>query len=206
MTPVVKAYGAEAGLRMADVSIQVFGGYGYIKEYGVEQLVRDVKIASIYEGTNSIQAIDLIGRKVPRKGGRDFMRLLSEIDAFAKANGDSPTLGADAKALVKANDALAGATMLFGSYQMKGDLAYPILLCKQYLEMFGDVMVAWTLLEQAALADTMVTAAVEGHPDRTFYANKVKTAQYFVRHILPRVHGTAARIMSKDTTALDIAL
>ncbi|GMV42586.1 MAG: acyl-CoA dehydrogenase [Myxococcales bacterium] len=214
LTPVVKAYGAESALRATDIAIQVLGGYGYIKEYGVEQLMRDVKIASIYEGTNSIQAIDLIGRKVPRKGGRDFMGLLSRIDAFVKAHKEHPALASDLAALAKAKDALGGATMFLGGYQMKGDLAYPIQVCKQYLEMVGDVVTGWLLLEQGVIGHERVAALVAAdpsrtattHPDVKFYEGKVKTAQFFARQILPRALGNAARIQSKDTSALDIVL
>ena len=214
MTPIVKAYSSEAGLRATDVGIQVLGGYGYIKEYGIEQLLRDVKIASIYEGTNSIQAMDLIGRKVPRKGARDFMALLSRIDAFVKEHKEHAAIGADVAALAKAKDALGATTMFLGGYQMKGDFAYPILVCKQYLEMFGDVVTAWMLLEQGVIGHAKAAALVaeDGerspatHPDVRFYDGKVKTAQFFARQILPRALGNAARIQSKDTSALDIVL
>ena len=214
MTPIVKAYGSEAGLRTTDIAIQVLGGYGYIKEYGVEQLLRDCKIASIYEGTNSIQAMDLIGRKVPRKGGRDMMDVLSRIDKFCKAHKEHADLGAEMGALAKAKDALGAATMFLGGYQMKGDFQYPIQVSKQYLEMFGDVVTAWMLLEQGVIAHEKGGAliaedparTVESHPDVRFYDGKVKTAQFFVRQVLPRALGNAARIQSKDRTALDIAL
>ncbi len=212
LTPVVKAYCSEAGMRICDVAMQVLGGYGYIKEYGVEQNLRDVKIAQIYEGTNSIQALDLIARKIGRKGGQHLMWLMGDISAFVTAQTEHYGLGAEVKKLQEAQNALIKCSMAFGGFQMQGDIEYPVLLCKEYLQMFGDVLVAWFLLEQATIASDRLQSLQEADHEKSpesdsearFYDAKVKTARFFVHQILPRALATAGRIESGDRSALNI--
>jgi alkylation response protein AidB-like acyl-CoA dehydrogenase len=211
LTPIVKAYCSEAGFRATDVAMQIHGGYGYIREYGVEQFMRDVKIASIYEGTNSIQAIDLLARKVARAGGRDFMAVLGEIDRFTKAHAEHPTLGKAVANLVAARNALAEATMGLGKYSFAGDLEYPIMQAKPYLTMFGHTLVGWTLLDQAALAYDKAQAIRAEAPNATpadhselrFYEDKGHTARWFAAQVLPSVRGIGKAIGSEDRSALD---
>jgi len=213
LTPVVKAHLSESGFHATDVAMQVHGGYGYIKEYGVEQHMRDVRIAPVYEGTNSIQALDLIGRKVARKGGKDFMILMNEIDVLLNEHGDHPAIAAEVKTLKDAKNTLMATTMSFAGYQMQGQMGYVVQNCRQYLEMFGDVVCAWLLLEQAVIGHERATALVAEDGTRTphnnaevgFYDGKVKTAQFYARQYLPRVHMNAARVKSNDNTPMEIA-
>ena len=212
LTPIVKAYCSEAGMRICDVAMQVLGGYGYIKEYGVEQNLRDVKIAQIYEGTNSIQALDLIARKIGRKGGQHLMWLMADIGEFVAAQSEHYGLGAEVKKLQEAQNALIRTSMAFGGYQMQGDVEYPVLLAKEYLQMFGDVLVAWCLLEQAVIASDRLESLQDADPEASnesdsearFYDAKVKTARFFVHQILPRALATAGRIESGDRSALNV--
>ena len=111
-----------------------------------------------------------------------------------------------------AQNALMKASMQFGGYQMQGDIEYPVLLCKEYLQMFGDVLCAWFLLEQAVVASGELSQrqeadpelSPEADPEARYYDAKVKTARFFVHQILPRVTATADRIESGDRSALNI--
>ncbi len=211
-TPVVKAYGSEAGFRASDVAMQVFGGYGYLHEYGIEQVMRDVKIASIYEGTNSIQAIDLLARKVPRNGGADFRALVVEIQGFVKARKEHPAVGKSVDLLGKAVGELVETTMFLGQFAFKQDYAYPLLYCKEYLTMMGDVLLTWCLLEQAVIAAERLEQLREERPEATpeddpelgFYHDKVLTARFAAHQFLPRAHRFGAMIRSGDESALEV--
>jgi hypothetical protein len=212
LTPVVKAYSSEAGFRMTDLAMQILGGAGYIKDYGVEQHMRDVRIAAIYEGTNSIQALDLIGRKLPRAGGRDFMNVVSQFDRTVEDLKNHPILGKAAQSFAETKDKLVACTMALAGYQMQNDMRYPVQICKQYLELFGDMLLAWLLLQQAEIAHDRFHQILEEDPDRTakdhpelrFYDAKVKTAQFFVSQFLPRARANAARIESGDRSAIEV--
>lgn len=214
LTPIVKAYCSEAGMHIADRCMQVLGGYGYIKEYGIEQILRDVRIAQIYEGTNSIQALDLIARKIGRKGGMHLMWLMGEIGGFVEAHKEHHGLRAEIARLKEAQAVLIRISMQFAACQVQGDVEYPVLVCDEYLAMFGDVVVGWCLLEQAVLAEERRAAIQERDPEAgpqsdpevRFYDTKVKTAGFFVHQILPRAIAAAGRIESGDRSALNAHL
>lgn len=211
LTPICKAYGSEAGLRAADVAIQVHGGYGYIREYGVEQIMRDVKIASIYEGTNSIQALDLLVRKVARGGGRDFQAFMGEIGGFIAQHQSHPKFGKEVEVLQKAQGNLVAATLHLGQKHFAGDVDYAVMVCKPYLTLFGHVVMGWLLLEQAIIADQKLAALMannptytaESHPDVAFYSNKGHLARFFVYSIMPATRGILAMIQSDDRSAIN---
>jgi alkylation response protein AidB-like acyl-CoA dehydrogenase len=216
LTPVCKAYGSEAGFRICDMAMLTLGGYGYIREYGVEQYMRDVKIASIYEGTNGIQAIDLIARKVPAKGGLVFMQFLQEVNTFIDRHKSHPRLGHLFPHLEQARDTIARITMKFGELNMSGDLYYPLLHATPYLHSFGEFILGWLLLEQAVVADEKLQAMggnvssgnrpsfLKQNPEGRFYDAKIKTAEFFVTTLLPEVHARAAAVDASSRAALDI--
>ncbi len=125
MTPIVKSWGSDVGFWVADKAIQVHGGYGYTREYPVEQILRDVKIAAIYEGTNGIQALDLVGRKLGQKGGKNFMFLLTEMYTFVTAEANNAKLK-DLIAKVKEGvDLLAGMGAYFAQCGKEGRFLHP---------------------------------------------------------------------------------
>ncbi len=158
LTPVCKAWPSDMGFRVTEWAMQCFGGYGYCNDYPAEQYMRDIKICSIYEGTNGIQAMDLLGRKVSMKGGTLFMNLLSMLGEFIENNRSHATLGQNIGRLEKAKDTLAHVTVNFGKMGASGDMVYPVLHACPYLEMFGDVMVAYLLLDQARIAQEKLDA------------------------------------------------
>ncbi|HDH96353.1 MAG TPA: acyl-CoA dehydrogenase, partial [Proteobacteria bacterium] len=154
LTPICKAYGSDMAFRVTEYGIQVFGGYGYCREYPMEQYCRDVKIASIYEGTNGIQALDLLGRKLTLKKGQLFMSYMQELAGFIDSNTDHPKLAKYVKKLADARDVLAQVTLGFGGMIKNPDEFYvPFLNACPYLEMFGHVLSAHLLLDMAVVAD-----------------------------------------------------
>ena len=219
LTPIIKAWCSDEGFNVCNTGVQVLGGYGYISEYGQEQLLRDVKIAAIYEGTNGVQAMDLLGRKISRGGGVMMMALLNEVNKTLNAPGAAEgPFGAEIAALSKARDALAGTAMGFGQANMKGDVDYPAFHAVNFLQMFGDVLVGWLLVRQAQKAQTLYDARLvakqvdpltEGFgafladdTEARFLHGKVQTARHFVHQILPRVVANAVSIKSGDRSAL----
>ena len=125
MTPIVKSWGSDVGFWVADQAIQVHGGYGYTREYPVEQILRDVKIAAIYEGTNGIQALDLVGRKLGQKGGKNFMALMGDMYGFISAQSGNAKIKDLVDALKKAVDLLAEMATFFVHVRQGGQLPRP---------------------------------------------------------------------------------
>ena len=203
LTPICKAYGSYRGFDITDLAIMVHGGYGYIKEYEVEGMLRDVKIAAIYEGTNGIQALDLLGRKVSGKGGMMFMSFIQWMNDFAKENKDHEALGELVQLLDGYKNTLATVTMELGKIGRKGDAYYPVLHASPYLEMFGDVVMGRLLVEKALIAHGKLEGASEG--ETRFLDGKIKTAQFFLNNLM-RVDQIAAAIRSMDRSALEIEL
>lgn len=200
MTPICKAYCSDFGFKVTEIAMQVYGGYGYISEYPVEQYMRDVKISSIYEGTNGIQALDLLGRKLAQKNGqlfRDFYEELTQFSASLESVESLKEAGGDLK---KAADTIGQVAMKFAEWGMGGDRITPQLGATAFLEMCGHVCIAQHLLEQAKLAQEKI----DGGSSDSFYSNKIKTAQFFVNEVLPNVRARAKSILSGSKAAMEI--
>ncbi|MBO9575180.1 MAG: acyl-CoA dehydrogenase C-terminal domain-containing protein [Sphingobium sp.] len=182
LTPVVKGYGTDKGFDVAVLSQQVFGGHGYITETGVEQQVRDARITMIYEGANGVQAMDLVGRKLPRNGGRAiqaFFKLVGEEVALGKSAG--PAVAPVAEALEKANQQLQGASLWLMQNAMTnpnnaGAAAYA------YMHILGIVSVGLMWLKMARAAQAQLQS---GGGDKAFLDAKLVTARYFAERIMP---------------------
>jgi alkylation response protein AidB-like acyl-CoA dehydrogenase len=181
LTPVIKGYGTDKGFDVAIMAQQVFGGHGYIQENGMEQYVRDARIAMIYEGANGVQAMDLVGRKLPSHGGRSiqlFFKVVGGEIAAAKAD---QRLEALAGALEKANGQLQAATL----WLMQNGLANPNnagAAAYAYLHTAGIVSLGWMWLRMARAA---VAAMDAGQGDRALLEAKLVTARYFAERIMP---------------------
>lgn len=221
LTPICKAFSSDIGFKMTELAIQVHGGYGYIKEYAVEQYMRDVKIASLYEGTNGIQALDLLGRKMRMKNGGLFLRWLQDTNQFLTSLKEHP-LSALAGEVEKAKNALGEAAFSFASSGKK-DPEYPILHASPFLTMFGHVECARLLLEQAVIAlrklgeiweragvdadDADARSQLMGTNDEArFYENKIKTAAFFIYQLLPHTRSYLSALKSGDRSALEVQL
>ena len=180
LTPVIKGYLTDKGFEAAVLAQQVFGGHGYIREHGVEQFVRDARIAQIYEGTNGIQAMDLVGRKLPKDGGRAiraFFELVGREIAEAKASGDPAGVAA---ALEPALGDLTQATMWLAQNGMAdpnnaGAGAYP------YMDLLGLVSLGWMWMKMAGVSSA---ALHNGAQDRPFHEAKLATAHFYAQREL----------------------
>jgi alkylation response protein AidB-like acyl-CoA dehydrogenase len=197
LTPVCKAFATDQGFRVTELAIQILGGYGYIREFGVEQYMRDVKIASIYEGTNGVQALDLLGRKMRLKDGALFMTWLLDINGFIERAGSNERLKYETEALEQYKNMLVESAMHLGVLGKK-DPELAIYYATPFLEMFGYVEVGQLLLDQALIADA--------HRGEAFYDNKLKTVHFYMTTILPRVKALGQELQASDRSALDITL
>jgi alkylation response protein AidB-like acyl-CoA dehydrogenase len=203
LTPIVKAGGTDRGFDACITAIQVLGGYGFCSEYYVEQLARDCKITAIYEGTNGIQANDLLGRKIGMKDGAAFQALIEEI---RKTIDDAKKIGN----LSKYADKLEGFVKQFievteflrAQTKENGYLAYS--WATPYLNVAEDVSVAWALLSMAVAADGKLKANGLSDADKAFYESKTYGAQYFISSVLPQVSGRLNAIKENDGTFVKI--
>ncbi|SCW94349.1 Acyl-CoA dehydrogenase [Sphingobium faniae] len=201
LTPVIKGYGTDKGFDVTVACQQVFGGHGYIWENGVEQYVRDARIAQIYEGTNGVQAMDLVGRKLPMNGGRAmqaFLKIVSGEIAGAKGN---EKLASFAEALEKAVQQLQAATMWLMQNAMKnpdnaGAAAH------HYMHIMGIVATGLMWLRMAKAATELLNA---GEGDAKFLETKLVTARFFAERIMPdagalrrKIEGGADSLMALD--------
>ncbi len=185
LTPVAKAFFTDIGLESCVLGQQVFGGHGYIREWGQEQLVRDVRIAQIYEGTNGIQALDLMGRKVVANGGLFLSIFSREVRAFAA--GANAELAEFVTPLLTALDLLDNLTQ--GIVARAGNDPREIGAASvEYLHLFGYTAYAylWARMAAAALRQREV--------DPSFHDGKLATARFYFARILPRVHSLAAAV------------
>ncbi|MEL6745615.1 MAG: acyl-CoA dehydrogenase C-terminal domain-containing protein, partial [Pseudomonadota bacterium] len=193
LTPVVKAFITDRGFDNAVMAQQVFGGTGYTKDQGVEQFVRDARIAMIYEGANGIQALDLVGRKLPSKGGRAIQAYFKEVGALCSANKDNEDLKPFVDALSKGLSDLQAATMWLMQNGMKNpDEAGGA--STDYLQMFGLVTFAhmWVLMAKAA----QEKLAEGANGNAAFYETKLTTGTFFVQRMMPETAMLLARIQT----------
>ena len=204
LVPLVKAYGSDQGFRVCETAIQTYGGAGYTRDYPVEQYCRDAKIFSIYEGTNHIQAMDLVGRKLGQAGGQNLQNFLGDVGKFVAKNSAHPTLADAVKRLGMAQEAIGGAAMKLLMWFQSGNLALVPLAANRFLEMMSELAVAWMLLEGAAIAEEKKKGLAAGHADVAFYAGKVHAALYYARNVLPGVEHKARLMADEDKTPLEI--
>jgi alkylation response protein AidB-like acyl-CoA dehydrogenase len=205
LTPIVKAYASDQAFHICETAIQTFGGAGFLKDHPVEQYCRDSKIFSIYEGTNHIQSMDLVGRKLAQAGGENFRNFLGDIGKFVAANAQHPQLGADAQSLGKAAESLGGLAMQMFGWSQGAKFALVPLVATRFLEAMSETAVSWMLLESARVALDAQAKLPEGHPDAAFYTGKLHAARYYARNVLPGVLHKAKVIGAEDQSAMEIA-
>jgi alkylation response protein AidB-like acyl-CoA dehydrogenase len=214
LTPVAKAYGSDLSFRVTEAAMQVYGGYGYMKDYPIEQFLRDEKVHSIFEGTNGIQALDLAGRKLGRDIAELFQGLLADITQFCDANKGHKTLSPYVGILDVANKVLAAASTFLADIQKK-DFSLLALYAYPYLELFGDVTIGWLLMWQAVIAHAKLAKLAEGkgvsepvgmanNAEAAFYSGKMASACFFVTNVLSLAPAKAQVIQTGDRAALDI--
>jgi alkylation response protein AidB-like acyl-CoA dehydrogenase len=205
LVPLVKAYGSDQAFVVCEEAIQTYGGAGYTRDYPVEQYCRDAKIFSIYEGTNHIQAMDLVGRKLGQAGGANLQAYLGDVAKFVAKHEAHPTFGTEVKRLGRGQEALAGSAMKLLSWFQSGRIELVPLNANRFLRMMSELTVAWLLLEGGIIAEAAAKDVVAGHPDAAFYAGKVQAALYYARTCLPDVEASAKAMAEEDRTPLDIS-
>lgn len=194
LTPIAKSWPSQWCLEANSLAIQVHGGYGYTREYAVEQFYRDNRLNPIHEGTHGIQGLDLLGRKVVMRDGVAFRLLSARVTDTIERAGALP----QAAALRERWQRLSEVTL---ALHAAGDLNVTLANASVYLEAFGHLVVGWIWLEQA-LAAHAAQAAARG--DAGFYAGKLQAFKYYFAVELPKVDAQLALLASLDTTALDM--
>jgi alkylation response protein AidB-like acyl-CoA dehydrogenase len=216
LTPVLKAYCTDRGFEVCSEAVQVYGGYGYTREYPVEQLMRDVRIASIYEGTNGIQAMDLLGRKIGMENGKVFMNFMGEVRQAVERAREFERLADLADKLEKALQRLGDTALHLGQAAMSAQFRTAFAHAAPFQEVMGDVIMAWMLLWRASvavppleklLAGLEVDARqekIETHKNAAFYHGQIQSATYFINSLLPVTHGKMDAIMAAEPAVVDM--
>lgn len=186
VTPIVKSYLTDGGFETASTAMQCFGGYGYIEEYGASQYLRDARIAMIYEGTNGVQAMDLVGRKLPYDTGRYLSRFFHPADQFVAENRNDPAMAEFTKPLKAHLKYLQQATMWIGAMGL-ADPNHAGAGAVEYQRMFALVLLGYIWAKQAKLALAL------REQDPAFYDAKLATARFYFAKILP---GTTSLLAS----------
>jgi alkylation response protein AidB-like acyl-CoA dehydrogenase len=203
LTPICKAYCSEQGFNVSSAALQAHGGYGYCTEYGVEQFVRDTQIAMIYEGTNGIQAIDFVIRKILKDGGKTLTALTQEIVAAvqglddAKFKKEKEIFG---KVIMSAQTVM----QQISGYAKNNQFNLILQNCTDFLNFASQMVIAWQLLESASLADKKMAGATA--EDKKYYESKVTDFKVYCAHYLIHNLSTAKTIsdFTEDMTTLEI--
>ena len=199
LTPIVKSYCTEMGLVVNDLAVQTYGGYGYCREYPVEQLMRDQKINTIYEGTNGIQAMDLLGRKLGMKKGTYFMALINEAKAGLAEAKKMNILKEETAIVDGALDALLTAAMAFAGL-MKTNPYVPLIAASDFLNCFGDTLLGWYHIWMATVAAKKLPEA-KGQ-EKSFYEGKIESASFFIKRTTALVPAKCEILKKDDTSAM----
>ncbi len=197
LTPVLKGYLTDKGFKVCVDAMQIHGGSGFTEHFPASQYLRDCRIALIYEGTNGVQALDLVGRKLAANGGRAVMSFFAEIDAFVEANSADAELKPFLDGLASAKAQLQDATM----WLMQNGLANPDnagAASTDYMHLFGITGLAymWALMAKVALAK------IAGGDSDPFYASKVAVGRYFLERVLPETGAHLAKLKTGSATMM----
>ena len=203
LIPISKGYVTDRAFDVCNTGVQVFGGYGYTKEYPQELLLRDCRITMIYEGTNGIQAMDLLGRKLGQKKGQAIMDLMTEMQKTIKAGKDIQAVAPYAEELEKALNKLGEVAMHLGGKAMSEEVLQAFAHAYSFLEVSGDVAMAWMLLWRANVAAQNLDKAKK--KDKPFYEGQIKSCQYFVENVLPTTMGKMKSIHKMGGAAVEIS-
>ena len=203
LTPIVKSYCTEMGMVVNDLAVQSFGGYGYCREYPVEQMMRDQKINLIYEGTNGIQALDLLGRKLGLKKGLYFMNLISEIQTSLAQFKKLDIMKEEIATVESAINAIVNTTMDFAG--MRKTTPYvPLIAASDFLNCVGDSLLGWYHIWMATIAAQKLPQATTDL-DKAFYSGKIESAMFFIRRTTALVPAKCEILKKNDISAMQIS-
>jgi len=204
LTPLVKSYASDEAFRICGQAIQIYGGAGYLKDHPVEQYCRDSKIFSIYEGTNHIQAMDLVGRKLGQAGGAHFQQFMGDIGAFLEAHRQDPIYAAEIEILGAAQEAVLQLAMGLLEWSQSDQLALIPLNANRFLTVMSQLAVGWLLLDAALLSEKAAKGLAADHPDRDFYLGKRASALWYARNVLSGIPGASKAALLKDASPMEL--
>ena len=216
LTPLIKAYCAERGFEVCIEAMQVHGGCGYTMDYPVEQLARDCKIASIFEGTDGIQAMDLLGRKLGMKKGSVFMDFMDEMKKTIQKAKGIDELKPLSIAMETAANQLGETAMAIGKQAMSPSFKTAFASAHPFMIAMGDVIMGWMLLWRAAASSPKLEKIIDGLDDEkkaekldkdknaAFYDGQIQSARYFINAVLPIALGRLAAVRAGEDAVLKI--
>ena len=190
LTPITKAWISDLGVELSSMAIQVYGGMGYVEETGVAQYLRDSRIAPIYEGTNGIQALDLIFRKLPLDNGQAMQRLLGDVNKMIEEmKKDDEIIASMAEKLEKEVATLSEVTLWLGGRMLEGELVDASAAATPYLKMFGQVLGGYYMGKAAMLANKKFKETKD-----EFYNDKLTLSKFYIEQLLPLTSGYASAV------------
>ncbi|MDF1593163.1 MAG: acyl-CoA dehydrogenase [Desulfobacterales bacterium] len=216
LIPIAKGYVTDKAFEVCSHGVQVYGGYGYIKEYPVEQLLRDCRITMIYEGTNGIQAMDLLGRKLGMKGGKPVMDFFGEVQKTIAAAKKIEGLQDMAAKVEKALNRLGEVALNLGATAMSPKVLNAFAFAHPFMEAAGDVVMAWMLLWRASIAAPKLEKLAGGSDpearlkkaqtdkNAAFYEGQIRSAEFFIHSLLPVTLGRLNAIADTNGAAIEI--
>jgi len=202
LTPIAKGYVTDRAFDVCSQGMQIYGGYGFIEEYPMAQLLRDCRITMIYEGTNGIQAMDLLGRKLGMNKGKAIMDLFVEMQKTAAGAKEIPAIKAYADKFEEALNTLGEVALTMGKTAMSAKVLNAFANAHPFQDATGDVVVAWMLLWRASIAATKLEKAKA--KDKPFYEGQIKSLQFFVETLLPMTMGNLAGLKVVSGAAIEI--
>ena len=202
LTPIAKGYVTDRAFEVCSQGMQVYGGYGFIEEYPMAQLLRDCRITLIYEGTNGIQAMDLLGRKLGLDKGKPIMNLFGEMQKAVAAAKENPELEKMAVKIEEAMNKLAEVSIHMGQTAMSEKVLNAFANAHPFQDATGDITMAWMLLWRANIAASKIEKAKR--KDKPFYGGILKSLQFFVETTLPVTMGRLNALMNTSAAAVEI--
>ncbi len=203
LIPLAKGYVSDRAFEVCNLGVQVYGGYGYIREYPMEQLLRDCRITPIYEGTNGIQAMDLLGRKLGLNKGKPIMDLMGEIQKTIAAAKSYAKTEESARKVEAALNRLGEVALHLGKTALSEQVLAAFAHAYPFMDVCGDVVLAWLLLWRAAIAAEKLENGA-ARKDMAFYEGQLKSAEFFVHCMLPVSLGKMNAILATNSAAVDI--
>jgi hypothetical protein len=201
MTPVLKAFCTDMGFEAANLAMQCYGGHGYIRDNGVEQFVRDGRINLIYEGANGVQAMDLVGRKLGRKGGAAPMALFAEISGWLTENEKDDAMAPYVKGVKRSLENLQAATMWLAANGLQNPNNAGAG-ASDYLRMMGITVVGWMWGRMAKIANAKLAT---NPPNAQFYKEKLMCARYWMERLVPETPMLLERIQAGSETVMEFS-
>jgi len=196
LTPILKAWGSEHALKANDLAIQILGGYGFTREYPVEQSYRDNRINPIHEGTNGIQALDLLGRKAMMQKGEALRILLHRVGATCAQAAALPELRELAAQLLEAVKLAEATTRAVGARMAGGDVRLALANAQHYMTLMGHLVIGWFWLQSAMIAVRALPKASSA--DKDFYQGKLQACRFFFATELPKIEHAARLVAEAD--------